>query len=88
MLRTWLNQAGVDSDQALNVLVAAGEALTNSIEHGHRHCSGNGERQTDEPGEDSRCQYPDNSRRRTAAAGSDAGGVEDGDDGRPPGAAR
>ena len=37
MLRTWLNQAGVDPDQALNVLVAAGEALTNSIEHGHRH---------------------------------------------------
>jgi PAS domain S-box-containing protein len=36
-LRSWLTQAGVDRDQAVNVLVATGEALANSIEHGHRH---------------------------------------------------
>lgn len=35
-LRRWLTRAGVDADQTLNVLVAAGEALANAIEHGHR----------------------------------------------------
>ncbi len=30
-------QAGVSSDQTINVLIAAGEALANTIEHGHRH---------------------------------------------------
>jgi PAS domain S-box-containing protein len=35
-LRGWLAQAGVDADQTLNVLIAAGEALANAIEHGHR----------------------------------------------------
>jgi PAS domain S-box-containing protein len=35
-LRRWLTQAGVSQDQAVNVLVATGEALANSIEHGHR----------------------------------------------------
>jgi PAS domain S-box-containing protein len=35
-LRTWLARAGVDPDQNLNVLIAAGEAVTNAIEHGHR----------------------------------------------------
>jgi anti-sigma regulatory factor (Ser/Thr protein kinase) len=35
-LRTWLVRAGVDPDQNLNVLIAAGEAVTNAIEHGHR----------------------------------------------------
>jgi PAS domain S-box-containing protein len=35
-LRSWLARAGVDADQHLNVLIAAGEAVTNAIEHGHR----------------------------------------------------
>ena len=36
-LRSWLTGARVDPDQALNLLVAAGEAVANAIEHGHRH---------------------------------------------------
>ena len=36
-LRTWLNRARVGPDQTLNVLIAAGEAVANAIEHGHRH---------------------------------------------------
>lgn len=36
-LRTWLAQARVDPDQTVDVLVAAGEAVANAIEHGHRH---------------------------------------------------
>lgn len=36
-LRNWLARARLDPDQALNVLVAAGEAVANAIEHGHRH---------------------------------------------------
>ncbi|MBB3752360.1 PAS domain S-box-containing protein [Mycolicibacterium sp. BK634] len=39
-LREWLNSAGIDHDQAQDVLVAAGEAVTNSIEHGYRHIEG------------------------------------------------
>jgi serine phosphatase RsbU (regulator of sigma subunit)/anti-sigma regulatory factor (Ser/Thr protein kinase) len=39
-LRDWLNRARVDSGQALNVLVAAGEAVANAIEHGHRQSPG------------------------------------------------
>ncbi|MGO8767562.1 SpoIIE family protein phosphatase [Mycobacterium sp.] len=39
-LRTWLGRAGVTPDQALNVLMAAGEAVANAIEHGHRHRPG------------------------------------------------
>ncbi|HET7665006.1 MAG TPA: SpoIIE family protein phosphatase, partial [Mycobacterium sp.] len=35
-LRRWLTRAGVDPDKAVNVLIAAGEALANAIEHGHR----------------------------------------------------
>jgi anti-sigma regulatory factor (Ser/Thr protein kinase) len=35
-LRRWLTRARVDSDQAHDVLVAAGEAVANAIEHGHR----------------------------------------------------
>jgi PAS domain S-box-containing protein len=38
-LRDWLGRAGVDADQTLKVLIAAGEALANAIEHGHRHHS-------------------------------------------------
>jgi serine phosphatase RsbU (regulator of sigma subunit)/anti-sigma regulatory factor (Ser/Thr protein kinase)/transcriptional regulator with GAF, ATPase, and Fis domain len=38
-LRRWLTQAGVKPDQTLNVLMAAGEAVANAIEHGHRHSS-------------------------------------------------
>ncbi|WP_163698730.1 SpoIIE family protein phosphatase [Mycolicibacterium sarraceniae] len=41
-LRDWLNAAGIDQDQAQDVLVAAGEAVTNSIEHGYRHSQGSG----------------------------------------------
>ena len=36
-LKDWLGRAGVDDDQTLKVLIAAGEALANAIEHGHRH---------------------------------------------------
>jgi anti-sigma regulatory factor (Ser/Thr protein kinase) len=39
-LRDWLGRAGVDADQTLKVLIAAGEALANAIEHGHRHTEG------------------------------------------------
>ena len=35
-LRSWLAKAGVQPDQAVNVLIAAGEAVANAIEHGHR----------------------------------------------------
>ncbi len=35
-LRRWLTRAEVEPDQAMNVLVAAGEAVANAIEHGHR----------------------------------------------------
>lgn len=35
-LRNWLTRAGVGPDQAMNVLIAAGEAVANAIEHGHR----------------------------------------------------
>jgi anti-sigma regulatory factor (Ser/Thr protein kinase) len=36
-LRSWLTRARVDPDQSMNVLIAAGEAVANAIEHGHRH---------------------------------------------------
>lgn len=36
-LRNWLTKARLDPDQTMNVLVAAGEAVANAIEHGHRH---------------------------------------------------
>ncbi|OBG30532.1 SpoIIE family protein phosphatase [Mycobacterium sp. 852002-51057_SCH5723018] len=36
-LRTWLTRARLDPDQTMNVLIAAGEAVANAIEHGHRH---------------------------------------------------
>ncbi|OBG39015.1 ATPase [Mycobacterium alsense] len=39
-LRSWLNRARLDPDQTLNVLIAAGEAVANAIEHGHRHSPG------------------------------------------------
>ena len=35
-LRSWLTRARVDPDQAHDVLVAAGEAVANAVEHGHR----------------------------------------------------
>jgi PAS domain S-box-containing protein len=35
-LRTWLDRAGVGADQTQSVLIAAGEAVANAIEHGHR----------------------------------------------------
>lgn len=35
-LRSWLDRAGIDPEQNLNVLIAAGEAVANAIEHGHR----------------------------------------------------
>lgn len=35
-LRSWLSRARVDPDQPVNVLIAAGEAVANAIEHGHR----------------------------------------------------
>jgi len=36
-LRNWLTQAGVANDQIQDMLVAAGEAVANAIEHGHRN---------------------------------------------------
>jgi PAS domain S-box-containing protein len=36
-LRSWLGKAGVGTTQVQDILVAAGEALANSIEHGHRN---------------------------------------------------
>jgi GAF domain-containing protein/anti-sigma regulatory factor (Ser/Thr protein kinase) len=36
-LRSWLTRAQVRPDQTINVLIAAGEAVANAIEHGHRH---------------------------------------------------
>ncbi len=36
-LRGWLARCGIDSTTTQNVLVAAGEACANAIEHGHRH---------------------------------------------------
>ncbi|HXO82842.1 MAG TPA: SpoIIE family protein phosphatase [Mycobacterium sp.] len=36
-LRSWLTRAQVRPDQTLDVLIAAGEAVSNAIEHGHRH---------------------------------------------------
>ncbi|WP_305787266.1 SpoIIE family protein phosphatase [Symbioplanes lichenis] len=36
-LRSWLALCGIDTLTAQNVLVAAGEACANAIEHGHRH---------------------------------------------------
>jgi anti-sigma regulatory factor (Ser/Thr protein kinase) len=35
-LRRWLTKARVQPDQAQDMLVAAGEAVANAIEHGHR----------------------------------------------------
>lgn len=35
-MRSWLNRAGVGPEKTLDVLIAAGEAVANSIEHGHR----------------------------------------------------
>jgi serine phosphatase RsbU (regulator of sigma subunit) len=36
-LRSWLTRARVSPDESMNVLIAAGEAVANAIEHGHRH---------------------------------------------------
>jgi anti-sigma regulatory factor (Ser/Thr protein kinase) len=36
-LRSWLTRARVAPDQSLDMLIAAGEAVANAIEHGHRH---------------------------------------------------
>jgi anti-sigma regulatory factor (Ser/Thr protein kinase) len=35
-LRAWLARCGIDTTTAQNILVAAGEACANAIEHGHR----------------------------------------------------
>ncbi|MGV9598235.1 SpoIIE family protein phosphatase [Streptosporangium sandarakinum] len=39
-LRNWLAQCDLPSQTIQNVLVAAGEACANAIEHGHRHAPG------------------------------------------------
>ncbi len=36
-LRSWLTRAQVNPEQTMKVLTAAGEAVANAIEHGHRH---------------------------------------------------
>ena len=35
-LRGWLTRVGLEPEQTLDVLIAVGEAVSNSIEHGHR----------------------------------------------------
>ncbi|MGW5668373.1 SpoIIE family protein phosphatase [Micromonospora sp. NPDC003776] len=39
-LRQWLDRCGLDPANAYNILVAAGEACANAIEHGHRDTPG------------------------------------------------
>ena len=39
-LRRWLARARLDPDQSMKVLIAAGEAVANAIEHGHRDSPG------------------------------------------------
>lgn len=39
-LRKWLKRARLAPEQTMDVLVAAGEAVCNAIEHGHRHSPG------------------------------------------------
>ncbi|MFF9204949.1 SpoIIE family protein phosphatase [Streptomyces sp. NPDC014986] len=39
-LRTWLERCRLPPQTARNVLVAAGEACANAVEHGHRHAPG------------------------------------------------
>lgn len=39
-LRNWLNQCALPPQTVLNVLVAAGEACANAVEHGHRDTPG------------------------------------------------
>lgn len=39
-LRSWLNQCDLPAQMIQNILVAAGEACANAIEHGHRHTPG------------------------------------------------
>ena len=39
-LRDWLTKAAVRPTQIQDILVAAGEAVANAIEHGHRHSAG------------------------------------------------
>jgi anti-sigma regulatory factor (Ser/Thr protein kinase) len=36
-LRAWMDKVGITPEQALDVLIAVGEALSNAIEHGHRN---------------------------------------------------
>lgn len=36
-LRRWLAKAEVTPEQSMGVLIAAGEAVANAVEHGHRH---------------------------------------------------
>jgi len=36
-LRTWLTRTQLDARQIHGMLIAAGEAVANAIEHGHRH---------------------------------------------------
>ncbi len=39
-LRTWLSRCGLTHKTMQDVLVAAGEACANAVEHGHRHAPG------------------------------------------------
>ncbi|MFJ1730639.1 SpoIIE family protein phosphatase [Streptomyces sp. NPDC088254] len=39
-LRSWLDRCELPPDTVQNILVAAGEACANAIEHGHRHAPG------------------------------------------------
>ncbi|AYG78065.1 Sensor histidine kinase TmoS [Streptomyces hundungensis] len=39
-LRSWLSQCDLPPTTAQNILVAAGEACANAVEHGHRHSPG------------------------------------------------
>ncbi|GAB2661884.1 ATP-binding protein [Nocardia goodfellowii] len=40
VVRDWLYRCGIDSAQTYDVLLAVSEAVTNAVEHGHRHAPG------------------------------------------------
>ncbi|MFF3500044.1 SpoIIE family protein phosphatase [Streptomyces sp. NPDC003247] len=65
-LRGWLAQCGLPPNTVQNVLVAAGEACANAIEHGHRHTPGEAVRLRAEAfGDDLRLTVADSGRWKT-----------------------
>jgi PAS domain S-box-containing protein len=64
-LRGWLERCGIDPVTTQNVLVAAGEACANAIEHGHREKSGQIRLRAIATAEDLRLTVVDNGEWRT-----------------------